>query len=149
VTADRSMAGHRSTLQAARRRTPRKIGPCANPMKRSTRYSTFWGGVSLSDSCSCLRKACAARATRQVPSKHLGPAPLRHEDRAVPGHCEGDLIIGLDRSSIGTLVERSSRFTMLVKLPRETGYGRPHAQSMVQRWRVTAPSPWPTRSSEQ
>jgi IS30 family transposase len=81
----------------------------------------------------CLRTGRALRVPRaRAQSRGKGfvtqevmisQRPAEAADRAVPGHWEGDLILGLGSSAIGTLVERSSRFTMLLHLPPMTGQG--------------------------
>ena len=81
----------------------------------------------------CLRTGRALRVPRaRVGARGKGfitdevlirERPAEADDRAIPGHWEGDLILGLDSSAIGTLVERTTRFTMLLHLPRMPEHG--------------------------
>lgn len=88
-------------------------------------------GVLKQELTAHLRRRQTVRRNRKalgrpVPHGHIVDAvcirerPAQVEDRAVPGHWEGDLLCGDPHSQIATLVERKSRFVMLVKIPSKS-----------------------------
>jgi transposase, IS30 family len=85
-------------------------------------------GQLRADLHKCLSTKRATRKTRGHSERRgkfhdaftIRDRPAEADDRAVPGHWEGDLIIGANSgSAIGTLVERSTRFTILLHLPAD------------------------------
>jgi transposase, IS30 family len=84
-------------------------------------------GALRRELAACLRTGRALRKPRRKEGERRGKIPgmvmiserpAEAADRAVPGHWEGDLIVGKDgKSAIGTLVERSTRFVLLLHLP--------------------------------
>lgn len=85
-------------------------------------------GALRQELTACLRTGRALRMPRArtrttgkrfvTPELLISERPAEADDRAVPGHWEGDLILGLGSSAIGTLVERTTRFMLLLHLPR-------------------------------
>jgi IS30 family transposase len=83
-------------------------------------------GALRRELAACLRTGRALRRPRRATADRRGKIPgmvmiserpAEAADRAVPGHWEGDLILGSRGSAIGTLVERSTRFVLLLHLP--------------------------------
>jgi transposase, IS30 family len=90
-------------------------------------------GALRRELAACLRTGRAVRRPQRRAGERRGripgmimisERPAEAADRAVPGHWEGDLILGADnKSAIGTLVERSTRYCILLHLPRGHGAG--------------------------
>lgn len=109
-------------------------------------------GALRRDLIACLRSEGALRVPRASVGQRgkgfvsseimISERPAEAEDRAVPGRWEGDLILGLGSSAIGTLVERTTRFTMLLHLPRMEGHGAGPGIKKDRRWPDTAPKPF-------
>jgi transposase, IS30 family len=97
----------------------------------------------------CLRTGRAMRRAKAYTKGRVGQGQIRNmvmiserpaevADRAVPGHWEGDLIFGKKMTSIGTLVERHSRYVILLKLPN--GHGAPAVRQAMTKRILTLPA---------
>ena len=111
-------------------------GDEAHQVSHETIYRSLFvqaRGVLKKDLQEHLRSGRAIRRSRHASNKKvergrlsdmisIRERPASVEDRAVPGHCEGDLLCGSSNSYIGTLVERHTRYVLLAKVPnRDSG----------------------------
>jgi IS30 family transposase len=104
-------------------------------------------GALRRELAACLRTGRALRKPRRKDGERRGriagmvmisERPAEVADRAVPGHWEGDLIIGSKSTAIGTLVERSTRFVLLLHLPG--GHGAEQVATAMTQAMATLPA---------
>jgi IS30 family transposase len=133
---DRRWANAWSPEQIARRLPVDFPGDATMRISHEAIYQALFvqgRGALRRELTACLRTGRALRMPRArtrrrgkafiSPEIMISQRPAEAADRAVPGHWEGDLILGLGSSAIGTLVERMTRFTVLLHLPPMTGHG--------------------------
>ena len=118
-----------SPQQAAARLRAEHPGDPMMQVSHETIYQSLYvqgRGELRRELARCLRSGRAARRPRRPADDRgkiagkvmISERPAEAADRAVPGHWEGDLIIGKgNRTAVGTLVERSTRFLLLLHLP--------------------------------
>ena len=136
----RPIRGYAASWRATSRRTGRRgrlprgcaartriIAPCRSRTRRSISACLCKrAGASNAASCAICGGASLRhpRGRRRPPVEHIPDLvsirerPASADDRAIPGHWEGDLLSGKGHSRIATLVERHSRYVMLVRFPR-------------------------------
>ena len=95
---------------------------CLYVQARGNLRADLWQRLSTKRAARKPRNRVERRGKPYADAFTIAERPAEAEDRAVPGHWEGDLILGSGcGSAIGTLVERSTRFTLLLHLPDAHG----------------------------
>ena len=98
------------------------IYQCLYVQTRGGLRADLWRQLSTQRAARKPRNRVERRGKPYAEAFTITQRPAEADDRAVPGHWEGDLILGAGNgSAIGTLVERTSRFTLLLHLPGDHG----------------------------